>query len=183
MPQKPGLARLVGRLKVLLLVGVRCCVGMARAAPADPTTIGAGNPDSRSYVEIDWQAPNECPDSTSVKAHTERLLGQPLHAAPNQRIVARARVRRNDAGNWELSLSLASNEQVADETLIAQQCDALADATALKVALAIDPLATARAIEASAQRSQAEHSRAPRPRCQHGGCPIAGKRHARRRAA
>lgn len=110
--------------------------------------------DSTSYVEIEWQAPSECPDSRSVKAHTERLLGQPLHAAPNQRVVARASVRRNEAGNWQLSLSLASNEQVAEETLVAKQCRALADATALKVALAIDPLATARAIEASAQRVQ-----------------------------
>lgn len=98
-------------------------------------------------VEIHWDAPAECPDLSAVREHAERLLGQSLDAPRTQQIVARAKVHRNEAGNWELWLSLTANNRVAQETLIAKQCRALADATALKVALAIDPVATAHAIE------------------------------------
>jgi hypothetical protein len=101
-------------------------------------------------VDIQWDAPPECPDVSAVRAHAERLLGQPLATPRAQQILARAKVHRNEAGNWELWLSLTANDRVAQETLIAKQCSALADATALKVALAIDPVATARAIEVAA---------------------------------
>jgi hypothetical protein len=70
------------------------------------------------------------------------LLGQPLDTPRAQYVSARATVRRNEAGNWELKLVLTSNQHVAEETLVAKLCSSLADATGLKVALATDPETT-----------------------------------------
>jgi hypothetical protein len=98
-------------------------------------------------VEIEWDAPPGCPDADSVRDYAARLLGQPLDTPRAQHVSARATVRRNDAGNWELTLLLTSNQNVAEETLVAKLCSSLADATGLKVALATDPEAATRAME------------------------------------
>jgi hypothetical protein len=132
------------------------------ATPLDPaSSSGVASPavtapSDASRVDIQWDAPPDCPDVSAVRAHAERLLGQPLATPRAQQILARAKVHRNEAGNWELWLSLTANDRVAQETLIAKQCSALADATALKVALAIDPVATARAIEVAALEAVSE---------------------------
>jgi hypothetical protein len=91
-------------------------------------------------VAVIWQAPAECPSAASVRASTEKLLGRALDAPGLERVVARAQVQKNDVGHWELSLLLAAQGGVSDETLAADECSALADAVALKVALAADPL-------------------------------------------
>jgi hypothetical protein len=98
-------------------------------------------------VEIVWEAPPECPDANSVVHYAERLLGQPLSTPRSQRVFARATVRRDEAGNWNLALLLTSNGHVSEETLVAKQCATLRDAVGLQVALATDPVAAARAIE------------------------------------
>jgi len=98
-------------------------------------------------IVIQWEAPPECPDVNSVKLYAERLLGQPLDARRSQNVAAQAKVRRNEAGNWELRLSLSVGDRVEDNVLVAKQCRALADATALKVALASDPLAVVELIQ------------------------------------
>jgi hypothetical protein len=114
----------------------------------------AEEPDEPPSVQIEWDAPAECPNVDEIEAHAERLLGQPLAARRAQLVVAHAVVRRNKAGNWELRLSLTANGRYAEDTLIAQQCRALGDATAMKVALAIDPVATARALETAAAAAE-----------------------------
>jgi hypothetical protein len=138
------------------------------AAPAEAAPSGdspnADDPSGHDSVQIEWEAPPECPNAQDIQAHAERLLGQPLGAARAQRVVARAVVRRNEAGNWELRLSLTSNERVSEDTLIAKQCLALGDATALKVALAVDPVATARAVALAAGNAESSgNSAAPKP--------------------
>ena len=120
-------------------------------APAEPAserlTDPSATPQGRAAVEIEWDAPPGCPDADSVRDYAARLLGQPLDTPRAQQVSARATVRRNEAGNWELKLSLTSNQHVAEETLVARLCSSLADATGLKVALATDPEAATRAME------------------------------------
>jgi len=109
-------------------------------------------------IDIQWEAPGECPDAQGVRAAIERLLGRPLEtlaAPPNVR--ASGKVRKNDAGNWEVKVELAVGERVESDDLVAKRCSALADAMALKVALAIDPLAVANSM------SQPPPSPAPAP--------------------
>jgi hypothetical protein len=120
----------------------------ARAAPNDapPGAAPAAPPAPSPSVDIRWEAPPECPAEDEVKLYTERLLGQPLQTPRAQQISARAKVRRNEAGKWELSLTLTSGDRTSEETMVAVRCRALADATSLKVALATDPIAVVDAI-------------------------------------
>jgi hypothetical protein len=98
-------------------------------------------------IDIQWEAPAECPDAESVRLATERLLGKKLGSVQGLRVRAEGKVRRSEAGNWELYAVLAVGEHLEEETLVAKKCRALADAMALKVALAIDPLAVVDAVQ------------------------------------
>lgn len=98
-------------------------------------------------IEIQWEAPAACPDATSVRATTERLLGKSLAAFEQVSVRATGKVAANAAGKWQLSARLVVGERVEEEVLVAKECSALADAMALKVALAIDPLAVVEAVQ------------------------------------
>jgi hypothetical protein len=124
-----------------------------RTSSADPTP--APGP-----IAIQWQAPSDCPDVNSVKLYAERLLGQPLETPRSRRVSAQAEVHRTDAGNWELKLTLAVGDRIDQDTLVAKQCHALADATALKVALASDPVAVVDSIQPAPEASGAPPSEA-----------------------
>ncbi len=130
-----------------------------------PTTRAADTMPPGGAIAIQWEAPAECPDVNSVKLYAERLLGQPLETRRSQSVAAQAKVRRNDAGNWELRLSLSVGDRVEENTLVAKQCRALADATALKVALATDPIAVVESIEPASSapliESEARSTRSP----------------------
>ncbi|HEX3853550.1 MAG TPA: hypothetical protein VHW01_21440 [Polyangiaceae bacterium] len=114
-------------------------------------------------TEIHWQAPAECPSQNSVRLAVERLLGASLEGLPSKDVQASGEVRRNDAGNWELLSSLSVGGQEERETLIAKKCQALADAMALKVALAIDPLAVAASVEPTPPAPPPRPAPAPSP--------------------
>lgn len=101
-------------------------------------------------VEVVWEAPAECPDLDGVKRYAERLLGQPLAALRGKNISAKGTVFRSELGNWELYLIVAVGAYVEEERLTAKNCRALADAAALKLALACDPLAVVQAVEPAA---------------------------------
>jgi hypothetical protein len=100
-------------------------------------------------IEIQWEAPAACPDAASVRAATERLLGKSLAALDRVRVRATGKVAANAAGKWQLSAQLVVGERVEEEVLVAKECSALADAMALKVALAIDPVAVVEAVQPS----------------------------------
>ena len=91
-------------------------------------------------VRLQWEAPPACPDLVAVQKLTERLLGRPLDDARHPRVEATARVRRGGAWSAELRLATASGRQ--SRTLRARSCEALAEATALLLALTIDPTAS-----------------------------------------
>ena len=112
-----------------------------------------------------WEAPAECPDLNGVKGYAERLLGQPLDRLRGKSISARGKVQRSDLGNWQLDLVIVVGDHVEEERLTAKKCRALADAMALKVALACDPLAVVEAVEpADTMTPRPSPPRAPPPR-------------------
>ncbi len=94
-----------------------------------------------------------------MRAAIERLLGKPLASSLGRDVQARGLVQKSEGGNWELQVSLAVGEHTEQDRLVAKKCQALADAMALKVALAIDPLAVADAV----QRPEPAHADAPPP--------------------
>ena len=115
----------------------------AHATPSDGVSVAAS-------TDIQWQAPAECPDADSVRLSVERLLGQKLADLQSKNVRAHGEVRRNEVGNWELHCVLSVGDRVEDETFAAKKCQALADAMALKIALAIDPLAVVESVEPAA---------------------------------
>jgi hypothetical protein len=128
---------------IILLLVTLGDVAYASARDTDSSAASAG-------TDIRWEAPAECPDANSVKLSIERLLGQSLDGLQDKNVRAHGEVRRNYVGNWELHCVLSVGDRVEEETLAAKKCQALADAMALKVALAIDPLAVAESVEPAA---------------------------------
>lgn len=91
-------------------------------------------------VEVHWGAPEACPDASIVEHEIERYLGQPLDAPREQWVAASADVVEEQA-SWVMELSIETRSGTALTRVAAPGCDALADLAALKIAMAIDPLA------------------------------------------
>src|SRR5260221_3406152 len=80
--------------------------GISAAATFALPTPSDGQPTDAGWIDVQWEAPSECPDARSVKAYAERLLGHPVEIGHGQRVGVQARVRRNSLGNWELRFAL-----------------------------------------------------------------------------
>jgi hypothetical protein len=114
-----------------------CALGVPRA-PAQTAAAAQG-------VTVDWRAPAECPDPSFVRDEIARLLAG--SSAASVRVDARADVTRAGSA-WRVRLATGGGER----TLEASSCRALAEATALILALAVDParVAVNRAVASSA---------------------------------
>lgn len=124
-----------------VLVGASLVAGMIDEGP--PAVVA---------VELDWQAPRGCPTEGHVEATIARLVGQPIaagRAGAGSSTQVRAVVRTRPEG---FEVELHTRHGVAEEhrTFTAPRCDALADATALIVAVALRPLETAAAASTAA---------------------------------
>ncbi len=94
---------------------------------------------------LTWDAPAECPDSKYLRAEVETLLaGAPPTLVG---VTARAEVHHRDDGSWTVRLRTDREGTVGERSLEADSCRSLADATALVVALTIDPAHVASAAE------------------------------------
>lgn len=90
-------------------------------------------------VRLHWTAPPPCPDTAAVQQQTERLLGRPLGDPRHPPVEASVQVRRQGGWTAELRLTTAGGQQT--RRLRARSCEALAEATALLLALTVDPTA------------------------------------------
>ncbi|MDB4934134.1 MAG: hypothetical protein JWP87_1106 [Labilithrix sp.] len=89
-------------------------------------------------LELTWDVPAECPPAS----HVERRVAQILQGPPPAKsiVVAVARIRRaDDSGRFELSLSIRTGDVEESRTIDAASCSALAEASAVVIALAINP--------------------------------------------
>jgi hypothetical protein len=99
-----------------------------------------------------WSAPPECPTETEVAAEVAQLL-EP-GPTPSAHVTARAVVRHDADGQWHVELTTLRDGEEGARSLVAPSCRSLADATALIVALTIDPARAARlrpAVSAAAE--------------------------------
>jgi hypothetical protein len=87
-------------------------------------------------VDLTWNAPAECPTRDAVVAEVARVLS----ASHEQRVpvTARADVARDEQGRWHATLSVSTGDARSDRTLDAEICPAIASATAVIVALAVE---------------------------------------------
>jgi hypothetical protein len=90
---------------------------------------------------LQWTAPPaDCPDAVYIHGRIAELLGPALPGAPDRAIRARGRVDRTTAG-FRLDLVTRDDrgEELGRRAIDAAACRALADATALVLAMAINP--------------------------------------------
>lgn len=91
--------------------------------------------------ELTWTAPAGCPDRASVLASVERLVT----TMPAEALFVTA-VAHEDGDRWTVELEM-SGAATGSRTLHARSCASVARATALIVALALDPQASLNAAE------------------------------------
>jgi hypothetical protein len=102
---------------------------------------------SSAEAQVRWRAEGECPSEEQVRAEVARLLGGVI---PDEAPAVDARVERA-ANAWRLRLRVGAE---SERRLEAASCALLAEATALIVALAIDPVRVVEATETTTEPSE-----------------------------
>jgi hypothetical protein len=87
-------------------------------------------------LDLTWDAPERCPDASVVRRRIEQIL---LAPPPPTIVVATAKVRATEAHRFALTLTVRTGDVEETRNVDAAACSALADATAVVIALAIDP--------------------------------------------
>jgi len=122
-------------------------------------TVSGLVPDAQADVEsgfvFEWRAPDGCPPASMVEAEVEHLLGSPAREHSSGDLRVHATVERGVL--WFVTLETASKTASGHRTIEAATCRGLANATALIVALMIDPDAVA------ARTGKAEGEETPPP--------------------
>lgn len=88
-------------------------------------------------VELDWAAALECPTAADVIGESERILG--AASGPRKNVRARADVTHDEHGSWKVTLVTQTDGTSGHRTFAAETCQALADATALILAMTVNP--------------------------------------------
>ncbi len=85
---------------------------------------------------LDWQAPAACPDASFVIRRVEKIR----HGAKRDvgTVIVHARIERRSPERFELVLTVRANGAEETRSVAASSCMALAEASAVVIALAID---------------------------------------------
>ncbi|AKU98614.1 hypothetical protein AKJ09_05278 [Labilithrix luteola] len=134
------------RIGSALMVGASLLAVGAVRARAD---------EARSAIELTWQATDGCPNGSSVEREVTQLLGPDYHAASRPK--ATATVRR-DGEAFVVEVVTEVDGISATRSVSATTCERVAHATAIVLALSLDP---ARASEEPAR--DAGEASAPKP--------------------
>jgi hypothetical protein len=111
-------------------------------------------------VVIAWTAPPGCPGVDEVTADIERILGRPL-AGTAVTIQAHATVTMDGSGTFRLHLETTEQDGTHARDLEGRTCANVARATALIIALAVDPEAGTRSASAPTAPDTPRPSPAP----------------------
>jgi hypothetical protein len=93
----------------------------------------------RSMIELSWSAPEGCPTVEVVEQRVERILNRPLEAEQQALTVKAVVSPASDTRSWSVMLESTSGQRRASRTLEAASCDELASATAVFLAILIEP--------------------------------------------
>ena len=110
---------------------------LATAALALTRWASAGGAQDPQGIAVRWVAPPGCPDEAFVRAEVARLLAG--SRAPADRLEASAEVAVAAAGGWRVHLRTHSATADGERVLGGESCRAIAETTALIVAMAVDP--------------------------------------------
>lgn len=90
-------------------------------------------------IELVWSAPQDCPAVQVVEQRVERILNRPLSGEQQSLRVSAVVTAPRDAAPWTVTLESVSGARRASRTLEAASCDELASATAVFLAILIEP--------------------------------------------
>lgn len=121
-----------------LLVAGALVIASAGDTPPAVATDGVAEAES---LALAWDAPPECPSRSQILADVARLLGGTMPIPRGGAVEAHASVAHGPP--WSVSLTTHNAGQLGRRSLEAASCRDLADATALILALMIDPDAVA----------------------------------------
>jgi hypothetical protein len=110
-------------------------IALAASAAAAATETGT--------VDITWTAPADCPTASDLDASIRTLLGRAPRLADGRHLDVKARAEPKRDHAWTATIETRLGTAAGSRTLAAESCRAAADATALIVALMIDPQAVA----------------------------------------
>ena len=87
--------------------------------------------------ELTWEAPDSCPDEQDIRRQVDRLVG--AGGQPQHRLVVHGRVTQQEDGQWVLRLQTELDGVHGERAIPGKSCQAVADAGALMLALALNP--------------------------------------------
>jgi hypothetical protein len=127
----------VGRGTLTCLI---VCLLGPPALPPEPTP----SPDASSGLSLSWTAPPGCPGLEELKARVGALLPElPITDAGPVHARAELRQRSGTPERWQVILNIDSALGHEVRRFEAESCRVAAEATALVIAVALDPVATA----------------------------------------
>jgi hypothetical protein len=105
-------------------------------------------------VDLTWNAPVDCPTRDEVTVEITRLLS--ASAESRVEVTARADVSHDQENRWHARLSVRTRDAHSERTLDAESCPAIASATAVIVALAVEGGMPDRVSPSASQASKPE---------------------------
>ena len=118
---------MVHRSVTVFVVGVALVLGLAGVCAAAPL---------QPPATLTWEAPPECPTTEDVLEEVGRTVLRPL--APRSPVTATARVVSGPGPAWQATLILEVGGASTERRFEAESCEAIASATALIIAIAVD---------------------------------------------
>jgi hypothetical protein len=91
---------------------------------------------AEGLVALEWVAPAECPDAEEVEREVRRLRPDRIGSG-GPYLRAHGEVHQVKSGSWRIEIHTTSAQGTGFRTVTAESCSALADATALIIALAM----------------------------------------------
>ena len=88
-------------------------------------------------LELTWTAPPECPRAADVEAEVARIVGRT--SGPRKRVSARAAVERTPRGAYKVTIETLADDAPGHRAFEAESCRAAADASALILAITVNP--------------------------------------------
>lgn len=119
---------LLTALSSLVAIALLGATTAARAQAPAPTPLP---------LDLTWDVPAGCPDASTVERRVQQILQGPPPS--DTRVVAIATIRSVGPERFQLSLSLRTADVEETRTIDAATCSALSEASAVVIALAIDP--------------------------------------------
>lgn len=100
---------------------------------AEPVAAG----ESSDRLVLVWSAPSPCPSQGQLESQVRDLIGTPTEAAA--RVEATADAWRGEDALWHVAIRTKTGTALGERRVDGESCDAVAQATALILAMSIDP--------------------------------------------